>query len=336
VKLSDTGEFGLIELLTKGLVYDPATVIRGVGDDAAVLRVDGGKWLLFTTDMLVEEVHFTPAYSSWRQVGAKALAVNISDIAAMGGCPAHALISIGIPRHLAVEDVVLLYEGLKEAAGTYRVNLVGGDTVAHPERMVINVALLGEVEAGKAVFRSGAQPGDWIFVTGTLGASAAGLYLYQHPEAVCPPDADGYCRRAHTVPVPRVDEGRLLAECGVTAMDDISDGLAAELYQICKASGTGCLVRADAVPVAPEVREVASRAGKDPLEWALFGGEDFELVFTITPGKFPAVNRAAVKAGFCIYKVGEITAAGAGLLLSLPDGGIAPLPDGGYDHFFRL
>ncbi|RJQ30148.1 MAG: thiamine-phosphate kinase [Peptococcaceae bacterium] len=336
MKISDTGEFGLIELLTKGLVYDPATVIRGVGDDTAVLRTDGGKWLLFTTDMLVEEVHFAPAYSSWRQVGAKALAVNISDIAAMGGCPAHALISIGIPRRLAVEDVVELYDGLKEMARVYRVNLVGGDTVAHPERLVINVALLGEVEAGKAVLRSGARPGDWIFVTGTLGASAAGLYLYQHPGTVCPSDAADYCRQAHVNPLPRVDEGRLLAECGVTAMDDISDGLAAELHQICQASGAGCLVRADAVPVAPEVREAASRAGKDPLEWALFGGEDFELVFTVAPGKFPELNRAMAKAGFCIYKVGEITAAGAGLLLALPDGGTAPLPDSGYDHFFRL
>jgi len=332
MKLFELGEFGLIDLLTGDMIHNPAGVIKGVGDDTAVLAVGGGPWLLFTTDMMVEGIHFSLDWSTFRQVGWKALAVNLSDIAAMGGRPTHAVVSLAVPPRLEPSALVELYEGLREAARTYGVNIVGGDTVGNPERLVLNVALLGEVEAGKAVYRSGARPGDGVYVTGTLGAAAAGLHLFQNPDLSCPPDAADYCRRAHCAPRPRVEAGLLLARCGVSAMDDISDGLASEMHEICGAGGVGCLIRREDVPVDSRVRAVAEGAGVDPVEWALFGGEDLELVFTAGPEAEEGIEREAAGEGIKIYRVGEITAR-AGVHLVGPGGEILPLPRGGYDHF---
>ncbi len=332
MKLSGLGEFGLIEFLTGDLIFNPGQVIKGVGDDTAVLEVDGGKWLLFTTDMMVEGVHFELDYSNLRQVGWKALAVNLSDIAAMGGSPIHALVSLAVSLRFDTFELAELYDGLKEAARAYKVNIVGGDTVKNPDRLVINVALLGEVEAGKAVFRSGARPGDQVYVTGPLGASEAGLYLFKNPATACPPKASEYCRRAHAAPVPRVDAGMLLARCGVTSMDDISDGLASELHEICGASGVGCLIRQEDIPVDARVRAVAGSAGVDPFQWALYGGEDLELVFTAGPQDGEKIKSEAAGAGIEVYTIGEITDSD-GVRLMLPGGKIKILPRGGYDHF---
>lgn len=332
MKLSELGEFGLIDLLTRDMIYNPGGVIKGVGDDTAVLAAGRGTWLLFTADMMVEGVHFSLDYSTFRQVGWKALAVNLSDIAAMGGRPTHSVVSLAVPPRLDSSSLLELYDGLREAAKMYRVNIVGGDTVSNPERLVLNVALLGEVEEGKAVYRSGARPGDGVYVTGALGAPAAGLYLFQNPDLPCAPEAADYCRRAHAAPQPRVGAGVFLARCGVSSMDDISDGLASEMHEICGASGVGCLIRGEDVPVDPRVRAVAERAGVDPLEWALFGGEDLELVFTAGQEVGERIKREAAGEGIKIYRVGEITASG-GVRLERPGGEIVPLPRGGYDHF---
>lgn len=332
MKLSELGEFGLIDILTKDLIHNPAGVIKGAGDDTAVLEVGGDIWLLFTTDMMVEGVHFSLDYSTFRQVGWKALAVNLSDIAAMGGRPTHALVSLAVSPRLKPPDLLELYDGLREAAGAHGVNIVGGDTVGNPDRLVLNVALLGEVAAGKAVYRSGALPGDKVYVTGDLGAPAAGLYLFQNPALPCSPEAADYCRRAHTAPNPRVGAGRFLARCGVSSMDDISDGLASEMHEICGASGVGCLIRREDVPIDPRVREVAGKAGIDPLEWALFGGEDLELVFTAGPEAEEMIKREARGEGIKVYPVGVITASG-GVCLEQPGGKVLPLPRGGFDHF---
>lgn len=331
MRLSDLGEFGLINLLTRDFTYG-AGVIAGVGDDTAVLDMGGDKWLLFTTDMMVEEVHFSLKYCTMRQVGWKLLAVNISDIAAMGGSPAHAVISVAVPPQIPVSELAELYRGLREAAGAYGVSLVGGDTVSSHERLTLNVAMLGTVEAGRAVYRKGACPGDRIYVTGTLGAAAAGLHLYQNPSLACSPQAADYCRQAHAVPRPRLAAGRLLASYGVTAMDDISDGLASEIHEICRSSGVGCLLRAADVPVDPRVWEVAALAGADPSAWALFGGEDFELVFTAGADARERIEHAAGAAGVTIYPVGEITGA-TEIMLEKADGTVVPLPRGGFDHF---
>lgn len=332
--LSTLGEFGLIELLSRGLPVTRTDVVKGIGDDAAVLRVGGENWLLFTTDMLIEDVHFSFSHAAPEQVGYKALAVNVSDVAAMGGWPAHALISLGVPLSVPVEVLKGIYAGLKRAAGEYGVSIVGGDTVKSPGRLIINVALLGMVEAGRALYRSGARPGDLIFVTGPLGNSAAGLYLCRHPEIPVSPETAGFLRFAHLEPRARVGAGRILAKTGkVTAADDISDGLASELHEICRASGAGCRIRDEALPVDPRMREAARAAAGDPLDWALYGGEDYELVFTV-----PAESAASVKQGLrtdhqdC-HLIGEILPQNEGVCRVLPDKQVIPLELRGYDHF---
>lgn len=332
MKLNEIGEFGLIDLLTRDMKPYSEGIIKGVGDDTAVLQVGGGNWLLFTTDMLVEGVHFSLDYSSLAQVGWKALAVNLSDVAAMGGRPTHALVSLAVPPRFEPERLVELYQGLGEAAKAYGVSIVGGDTVSHPERLVLNVALLGEVKAGKAVYRSGARPGDQVFVTGPLGAPAAGLHLYQHPALPCAPEAADYCRRAHTTPHPQVEAGLFLSRCGVSAMDDISDGLASEIHEICLASGVGCLICQRDVPVDPRVRAVAREAGTDHLQWALYGGEDLELLFTAGPEAQERIRSEAAGEGIRVFPVGVITPGGE-VCLEQPGGQIIPLPRGGYNHF---
>lgn len=337
MKLSDLGEFGLIERLSQDLITQPAQVVRGAGDDAAVLQVvDGAHWLLFTTDMLVEGVHFSLAWARPAQVGIKTVAVNVSDIAAMGGWPTYGVISLGLPDRLTVEEVEELYQGIRQAAREYGISIVGGDTVSSPERLVINLAMLGSVEAGRAVYRSGAKPGNLIYVTGTLGKSAAGLYLCRYPELAVAPDIAVFLRQAHLEPRARLKAGRLLAAAGITAMDDISDGLAGELAEICRASGVGCLVRAEYIPVDPRVRTLAELVGWDPLDWALSGGEDFELVFTVPPLLARRVEESLSGAGEEYRCIGEITSAGTGMVMEMADGRLVPLNARGYDHFANL
>lgn len=333
MELSKLGEFGLIGRLTGNFSYDRSRVIKGVGDDTAVLKAGDGRWLLFTTDMMVEGVHFSLNYCTARQVGKKALASNVSDIFAMGGTPNFAVVSIALPPEAAVENVVEMYEGMKETAKVYDVNIVGGDTVKTPDRLVINVALLGEVEPGRAVYRGGAQAGDSIYVTGSLGAAAAGLYLLQNPVPGCPPEAAGYCRKAHCEPSPNASAGRILANCGANAMEDVSDGLASEIHNICEASSVGCRIRAADVPIDRRVRAVAGCAGIDPLDWALFGGEDYELVFTAPPRAEDEIRKGFGSAGIYMSQVGEISPAAEGMSLIMPEGLVMPLPRRGHDHF---
>lgn len=328
------GETGLIELLTRDFNSGHAGVIKGIGDDAAVLKVSNEEWLLLTTDMLVEDVHFSLSYVSPAQVGIKAMVASVSDIAAMGGQPAHAVVSLGVPLRLSVEVLEGIYTGLRQAAGEYRVNIVGGDTVKSPERLIINVTLLGSVEAGRAVYRSGARPGDLIFVTGGLGNSAAGLYLCQNPEINISLEAAAFLKSAQLEPRARVKIGRLLSKTGkISSMDDISDGLASELHEICRASGVGCRIRTAAVPVDRRMKEAADTIGNEPIDWALYGGEDFELIFTVPPDSAVLIKRDLEENGEKCYLIGEIVPAAEGVKMELPQGYFVPLEAKGYDHF---
>lgn len=334
MKLSELGEFGLIELISGDLNRGPANVEMGIGDDTAVVRLPGDSWLLFTTDMMVEGVHFSLDYGSLRQAGAKAVVANVSDIAAMGGRPTQVVVSVALPPRLQVEDVQELYHGIRDAVHTYGLNVVGGDTVRNPERLVINVAMLGDVPAGRAVYRSGARPGDLVFVTGNLGKSAAGLYVCQHPGVVWPQEPATLVRRAHLEPVARPDTGAALARGGwVTSMNDISDGLASEVHEICRASGVGCRINPEAVPVAEQVQTIAGLAGVDPLAWALFGGEDFELVGTISPDLLAGAKQALGELAGDMSIIGEILPVGEGIVLAGANGLARPLNPGGYNHF---
>ena len=332
--LNALGETKLIELLTREIVLYPDNVIRGIGDDAAVLKAEGEDWLLFTTDMLIEDVHFSMSYVKPVQVGAKALVASVSDIAAMGGRPLHAVVSLGIPLKFPVEVLKGVYSGLRSAAQEYALNIVGGDTVKSPGKLIINVALIGAVGAGKAVYRSGAKPGDLVFVTGSLGNSAAGLFLCQNPGISISMEASSFLKSAHTDPKAQVKLGALLAGTGkVTSMDDISDGLATEIHEICLASGVGCRIRSPLVPQDQRMKEAAAAANRDPLSWALYGGEDFELVFTVRSGSAAAIKRLLNEEGAKCHLVGEIVQPKAGITMELPQGYCVPLEAKGYDHF---
>lgn len=333
MRLADLGEEGLIKTVFGRLAGGPG-VVRGVGDDAAVLDLGGEHLVLFTVDTLVEEIHFARAYTSLRDLGVKSLAVNLSDIAAMGGQPTHAVVSLAVPAETKLDDIEELYTGLGEMASRFGVSLVGGDTVRHPSGLIITVALLGLVARGRVLCRGGAAPGDLFYVTGALGASAAGLFLLQHPGLSCSSGVEHRLKEAHRRPEPRVTAGGLLGSSGaVSAAEDISDGLAASLHHICVASGVGCRIRAAAVPLAPDAVELGRLAGMDPLEWALFGGEDYELLFTVRPEAAAGLEDGLAAAGQPVTCIGEALTADAGRWVEERDGSRRALGGGGYDAF---
>lgn len=331
MRLGELGEFGLIDLVARDAAAGPG-VIRGVGDDAAVYKAAAGEWQLAATDTLVENVHFKRAYFSWGDLGYKALAVNLSDIAAMGGRPRYALLGLCLPPDTEVRAVEQFYAGLAGIAGEHGVSLIGGDTVRGPT-VVVNVTLLGTVPPARVKYRAGARPGDVIMVTGTPGDAAAGLYLFQQPGALGDPADARRLKRAHLRPLPRVRAGRLLgAQPAVTAMTDVSDGLAADLMHICAAGAVGCVLEATAVPLSGALRRAAAGPGRDPLEWALHGGEDYELLFTVSPGRAGEISAVLEDAGVPVTVVGEITGPEKGHLLRR-EGRTVPLEGRGFNHF---
>lgn len=328
--LKQIGEFGLIDLLKEDTITDPANVVTGIGDDAAVLLSSPRQLQLLTTDMMVEGVHFSLKTTTPWQLGYKSVAVNISDIAAMGGLPRHAVISIAIPSHIDVEFIAALYKGMKEICREHGVNIVGGDTVSSPGGLVINVALLGEVEPTLLLKRSNAQVGDLLVVTGTLGNSGAGLDLltrgnWEEYDFAWP------LVTAHLTPRPQVKAGRVLAAAGATSADDISDGLASEANEIASASRVGIRVYADKIPLSSSLREAAALLGKPAVHYALYGGEDYQLLLTISPIRYQA--ELAAEAGVPLTIVGEVVAADEGVLLIGADGTSQKLTPGGYNHF---
>ena len=328
--VSDVGEHRLVDLITRSLASSPEVVL-GPGDDAAVLHSPPG-WLLLTTDMLVEGVHFRAGFGTPEQLGYKALAVNVSDIAAMGGTPWAAVVSMALPGSLRVDFVASLYRGLDRAARQFGVSVAGGDTVASPGPLVINVALAGKAAPGGVVTRRGARPGDIVFVTGSLGAAAAGLFVLENP-GPWPQEAARFVVRRFLEPVPHLEAGKLFAALGAGALDDNSDGLAREMHEICRASGVGCLIEPEALPVEAPVREIASAAGRPGWEWALHGGEDYGLIGCVAPAAARALAEACRSANIALTAVGRITGREEGLRAMWPDGRTVPLVPAGFEHF---
>lgn len=333
--LSRLGEFGLIGRIAAvigGREADASGVMLGVGDDAAAFRPTPGRLLVATADMLVEEIHFRRDWFSPRDLGWKSLAVNLSDCAAMAAEPRFALVCAALDAHTPPEYVLSLYEGMQELASYFGVRIAGGDTVAARAGITLSVTAAGEVEPEHLATRAGAQVGDVVLVTGTLGDSAAGCAaLLAGPEMVTRvPEA---VLRAHRLPQPRVREARAAALAGgVTAMIDLSDGVAGDLRHICEESGVGVEVRAADVPISAECRLAAAALGRDPLHLALTGGEDYELLLTVSPERAPAVIAAITSAtGTPVTAIGEIRESDAILLRA--DGTRAALPVGGYRHF---
>jgi len=325
----------LIAAITRLLSGSQPGVVVGVGDDAAVIEPGRGQQVL-TTDLLIEGVHFERASISPRDLGAKAVTVNVSDIAAMGGSPRAALAGIGLAPDVEAAWVMELYGGMRDACAEYALSLVGGDT-NRADLVVVSVTLVGEVSPGRAVTRSTARIGDAIVVTGALGAAAGGLALSRaQPAAMTAALSSPWGRAlldALARPVARVGEGQTLAQSGAHAMMDLSDGLAKDLSRLCLASGVGARIELVAVPVAEPLRAGAASLGVDALELALGGGEDYELVATLDPTDAEAARRVLdERFGVTLTTVGTIIE-GEGLVAVGDDGRETPLGSKGWDHF---
>lgn len=311
MKISDLGEFGLIDRLNQK-IRTGTDVVVGIGDDTAVLSSHKkGLYTLFTCDMFVEDVHFTRGEVTPYDLGWKAMGANISDIAAMGGIPRHAVVSIGLTGAEDIKFADELYRGMRTVARKFGVDIVGGDTVSSPKAVVVSIALTGEAEKGRCVLRSGARKGEAILATGRLGGSLL---------------------RKHFSFIPRVREARYLTSCvRVSAMMDITDGLVADLEKICAASGVGALLFAENIPVSSDA--VRMKGTKTPLERALSDGEDFELLFTMPKGDVPALMRNFRKRFKIPLSLIGSTTPEKGVRVMGADGAVFEPGEKGYDHF---
>jgi thiamine-monophosphate kinase len=323
----------LIAAVAKVLSGDAPGVVIGVGDDAAVVEPARGSSLV-TTDMLLEGVHFELSAIAPADLGAKAVVVNVSDIAAMGGSPRYAVVSIGLPPTVETAWVIEFYGGMRAACDEYALSLVGGDT-NRADLVTIAVTVIGEVAAGAAVTREGARAGDLIGVTGSLGAAAGGLLLSRLPPSRLGRSlGSAWGRRlleALQRPVARVGEGQTLAQAGATAMMDLSDGLAKDLSRLCAASGCGARIRLDSVPVSDALREAAETLAVDPVRLALSGGEDYELLATLDATAFDrARDELRERFEVTLTEVGVIIDEG---LVVVDADGERPLEPEGWDHF---
>ncbi len=324
-------ETALIEALRQRFGPPPAEVVLGIGDDCAAIDLGGPDYLLWTLDTLVAGVHFDLSYTPLPKLGWKALAVNLSDVAAMGGEPRHALLSLGWPAHLDREGALALADGLARAAREYGVAVIGGDTVASPA-LTITVSLTGSVPSDQMLRRSGAKAGDLVYVTGPLGEAAAGLEVLRRRLNMDSAWLEALTQ-AHLAPRPHLRAGRLLAREGLaTALIDLSDGVATDLYHICRASSLGARLRAEAVPLSPALTAAASLLSQDPLRLALAGGEDYQLLFTSPPGLAVALEQAFSQAGLPRpLALGEMVPGSRVLLITAA--GEQDISGTGYDHF---
>jgi thiamine-monophosphate kinase len=326
------------------LIPHPSSLRSGIGDDAAVIRQFDGRETVITSDLLVEDIDFRRATCPPDLLGHKALAVSLSDVAAMGARPRWALVALGVPSDVWNTDFVdEFYEGFFALAERYDVTLVGGDVSRTPGRVVVDSIVMGETRSGGAVMRSGARPGDHIFVTGTLGGAAAGLRLLEGNGFSATRKSQARQRRARTRriveklmlrqlrPQPRVEWGAWLgAERLATAMIDLSDGLSSDLAHLCDESGVGALIEASRIPVDPLVREICGRRALDPLTLALHGGEDFELLFTVRPRDLARLPRRLCK--ISPTYIGDVTARAQGIRIS-EGRRVWTLKPGGFKHF---
>lgn len=328
MKVGELGEFGLIELIAD-IVGKPSRqeLVLGIGDDAAAWRTEKSIELA-TTDILIQDVHFKLDSTAWGDLGWKALAVNISDIAAMGGTPCYALVSLGLPPETEVDSVVELYRGLKEIADKFDIAIAGGN-ISRASVVIVDVTVIGKASVA-LLTRSAAVPGDRIAVTGFLGQSAAGLKMLNSSLRL-DKKTTAFLREAHLRPLPRVAEGQTLALNGVKAAIDLSDGLISDLTHICKASHVGTLVRIENLPIHPIVRSVFER---ESLGLALSGGEDYELLFT---AGIEVVNKIKAIISSPITVIGEIVSDGSGQVVLLDEHDkVVKWNDKGWDHFKSL
>jgi thiamine-monophosphate kinase len=333
-------EFDFIEQLRRRLATkrDPSNTTIGVGDDAAILRQSSGRDTVVTTDLLIEDIDFHRQSSNPKLLGHKALAVSLSDIAAMGARPRWALSSIGVPIDVWNSTCVdEFYDGFFELANKYDVTLIGGDVSRTPDKIVIDSIVIGECSSGRSVLRSGARPGDHVFVTGELGGAAAGLRMIERGARLDKPVAEEDKELVHSLllrhlsPEPRVGWGLVLGQENLaTAMIDISDGLSSDLHHLCRESGVGAVIESGLIPTDQRVTEICGRRALDPLLLALHGGEDFELLFTVAAENVPKLPRKVDGVG--VTEIGRIVPRDEGVRLS-EGSRVWELKAEGWEHF---
>lgn len=331
------GEFGLIEHLTQRFPLLNASTRKGIGDDAAVID-NGNLQTVVSTDMLVEGIHFDLMYTPLKHLGYKSVVVNLSDIYAMNARPQQITVSMALSNRFSVEALEELYEGIYLACERYGVDLIGGDTTSSNKGMIISVTAIGQGEKDKLVYRSGAKEGDLICITGDVGAAYLGLQILEREKQVylSTPDVkpdlenEAYCVGRQLKPEARMDMIQQFDKAGIvpTSMIDVSDGVASELFHICRASGVGAFLEESGVPIHPDAQLLALKFKLDPITCALSGGEDYELLFTIKPEDVEKVKYLPD-----IYIAGEITSAAEGVKLHTKGGNIHPLQAQGWVHF---
>jgi len=345
--LSSVGEFGLIERIRR--IIEPAAagadptgdLLVGISDDAAVYRPAAGKLQLLTTDTFVEGIHFDLTFTSMKHLGWKVMTAGLSDIAAMGGVPRFATIGISLPGKLGAAHVEEFYTGVAASMKEFRYVVAGGDTTASAGNMSVTVTVTGEVEDKNVIYRRGAVPGDYICVTGHLGASVAALrilqrekqrYLGAPDKADFRPNLAPYAAalERHLMPRPRLDlAGTLAGAVRVNSMIDISDGLASEVHHLCRESGTGAEIFEHNLPVEGMTQAIAAELGETPTDYALFGGEEYELLFTLSEGEYAKLEALTAD----VTVLGRIHESERGVRYVREDGTSSPLAPLGWDHF---
>ena len=336
-EISQLGEFGLIDHISKPFQSANASTIKGIGDDAAVIDA-GQDYVLLSTDMLVEGIHFDLSYTPIQHLGYKAVAVNVSDIAAMNGKAEQITVSLALSNRFSLEAVDALYQGIKAACDNYKVDLVGGDTTSSVSGLIISISVLGRVAKEKVAYRSGAKPADIICVTGDLGAAFMGLQVLArekevfltNPEMQPGLDQYEYLVGRQLKPDARTEIIFDLEEAGVipTSMIDISDGLASELFHICKQSGVGVRIFEDKIPVDQLTFETAVEFKLDPITCALNGGEDYELLFTVKQE-----DHEKIKKHPDVHMIGYVHEKREEKIMITKQGNVIALQAQGWDHF---
>ncbi len=335
--VNELGEFGLIDHLTENAIIKRSSTIHGIGDDAAVLK-NRDEVTVVSTDMLVEGIHFDLMYTPLKHLGYKAIVVNLSDICAMNVIPSQVTVSFAISNRYSVEALEELYEGIHLACKMYNVDLVGGDTTSVNQGMIISVTAIGQGKADDIVYRSGAKEGDILCVTGDLGSAYLGLQILEREKQIyrsspeIQPDLEelDHIIGRQLKPEARLDSIQYMAKIGLvpTSMIDISDGLASELFHLCKQSNVGAFIEESKVAIHPQAEQQAIKFGINPITCALNGGEDYELLFTIDPDDMDKVRYMPD-----VFIIGDIVSSDDGITLHTTGGKVHPLKAQGWNHF---
>ncbi len=325
-------EFDLIQEMIKPVRVFSGNLVTGIGDDCAVISGEGRRDFLATADLLIEDVHFSRKWFTLEEIGEKAFRVNLSDIAAMGGKPEFALVTLALPATLSREEIGALYDGIRKTAEQFQTTIAGGDLSGTPGGIAIDIMLIGTVEKGSAILRSGAKPGDRVFVSGTVGDATVGLRVLQ--KGMSGPASDFLAGR-HRRPEPRIPLGQVLAGGGrTTSMIDISDGLSSDLMHLCRSSGVGVRIRTEALPISEPCRKICHVLHWSDIDAVLQGGEDYELLFTMPREASQDLKKASLPVD--VTEIGEVLPEGAGAFLEFPDGRRKDLFPSGFDHFLHI